>query len=673
MTTASETLIQSPVHIGIWTNWSRGRVLGATLTVDRQDADLLIAFIAFFISFVASRVWRIFCFVSHRLYSTVEPQGAIHHQHQAILRNSSSGEDGLRLLISLLWANRRSKLHLRPLSTAVVAIFCLVAFTVAGGYSSRVSTTVGNEVIIKSANCGYRSPNSFPLQSAAANAYWGDRINNAASYAEQCYSTDSNETNAGLLACGHLTMDRIARNIDTQAVCPFNETICREKSKNLRIDSGLMDSHIHFGFNAPAHQRLLWRKVLHCAPMVTEDYTSLYTSQTINKSLDGSTLYHYGSFRFRESVDYMFLARSIQSQYDLIQSNDTVLSYSNFDLQINPITIENGTASPGSFVPIDMISRQDADIFVLFLLGNGVLYSQPSDDAWYRVDRSTAAADYQIYGVDDISTAHSFLPLEPASPLGCTAQYQFCNAGSGECGPLASQRDAIAGAAPYFDTNYADFNADNARTESAARFIYFVKSAVMPNAPDMGELLFHMGPKSLLSQKHLLDGFQSIIETNQWQRDISHLWDIMMAGHQSALLDAVYGPTNADALVDWVNYTVPGLEKLCNNQKMRSTLYASFSLLGIVFIFLIGALLILVSYVLEPLSSFLHKKGYNQYEHLEWTTNSTLQLQRSAYEALETGIWSNCTRTVPTTKEDALLGSLDISEPEHPFICPRQK
>ncbi|TGJ88130.1 hypothetical protein E0Z10_g635 [Xylaria hypoxylon] len=350
-------------------------------------------------------------------------------------------------------------------------------------------------------------------------------------------------------------------------------------------------------------------------------------------------------------------------------SNDSALSYSNFDLQVIAVTIENGTSSPYSAVPIDLISRQDGDVFVLFLLGNGVLFAQSSEDQWYRV--APAGSNLKAYGADDESDALLYFPLEPASPLACTAQYQFCNAGSGQCGPLASRIDAIAAAAPYFDTTYADFQADNGRTERAARFIHFIKSAIMPNSPSIDDLLTRLGPEALLSQRHLVTGWQYNLEENQWQQDMSYLWDMMMANHQSALLDAVYGPTDPEVLEGWVNYTTPNLQKLCNNQKMRSTSYASFSLLGLVFIFLVGTLLTLASYIIEPLSSVLHKKGYNQYGHLEWTTNSTLQLQRSAYEAAGRGTWANCTGTMPTTKEDEVLGSLDISNPEHPLICSR--
>lgn len=54
---------QYSVHLGTWINWSRGPVMGATLTTTRQDGNLLIAFTAFFVSFISSRFWHISWYV----------------------------------------------------------------------------------------------------------------------------------------------------------------------------------------------------------------------------------------------------------------------------------------------------------------------------------------------------------------------------------------------------------------------------------------------------------------------------------------------------------------------------------------------------------------------------------------------------------------------------------
>lgn len=53
--------VKYSVQLGTWINWSRGRVMGATLTLNRVDGNLLIAFTAVFVGIVTERIWRIAC------------------------------------------------------------------------------------------------------------------------------------------------------------------------------------------------------------------------------------------------------------------------------------------------------------------------------------------------------------------------------------------------------------------------------------------------------------------------------------------------------------------------------------------------------------------------------------------------------------------------------------
>jgi hypothetical protein len=104
-------------------------------------------------------------------------------------------------------------------------------------------------------------------------------------------------------------------------------------------------------------------------------------------------------------------------------------------------------------------------------------------------------------------------------------------------------------------------------------------------------------------------------------------------------------------------------------QKIRSTDYASFSLFGLLFAFVVGFLIILTSYLLEPVSEYLYRKWeLKTYAHLEWSTNTFLHLQRLAHEELGFGTWSKAMETIPTTEVGDLLGCLDITNPNHPVL-----
>lgn len=270
MALSADDVDQYPIRLGIWTNWSRGQVLGVTLTLRRQDANLLVAFTAFYVAFVASRFWRIICFAFHRQYAKATSQNAIYHQRQAILRNSSTPEEGILQLVRLIWANRERGDRLAPLFIAVVAAVCIAAFAIAGGLSSQISTAVGTEVLIQSLNCGYNVPGILnssnpdgPIseiqQFFARVPNRAGKIKTAANYAQQCYSNNT----AGLVDCGRFVRKKLDSIIDDRATCPFQEKMCRSNSTNLRIDSGYIDSHNDLGHNYPAEDRFLARSVIH--------------------------------------------------------------------------------------------------------------------------------------------------------------------------------------------------------------------------------------------------------------------------------------------------------------------------------------------------------------------------------------------------------------------------
>lgn len=57
-----------------------------------------------------------------------------------------------------------------------------------------------------------------------------------------------------------------------------------------------------------------------------------------------------------------------------------------------------------------------------------------------------------------------------------------------------------------------------------------------------------------------------------------------------------------------------------------------------------------------------------RYAYAEWQAGSTLQIQRLAHEGLGLGTWSNTTGTIPVTRREDNLGTLDISNIAHPRL-----
>ena len=144
------------VHLGTWTNWSRGAVFGVTLTMTQRDGALLIAFLAFFVTSAGTSFWKVCCFLLHLLRSSEVPSDALYHQQQVILRNSANAISGFTNVVQMAWAWRRhaQRPYWRILPLMLFAAACVASFAVASGFSSKISQAMGNEVLLSGTKCG---------------------------------------------------------------------------------------------------------------------------------------------------------------------------------------------------------------------------------------------------------------------------------------------------------------------------------------------------------------------------------------------------------------------------------------------------------------------------------------------------------------------------------------
>ncbi|KAH8898663.1 hypothetical protein GQ53DRAFT_358234, partial [Thozetella sp. PMI_491] len=652
-----------------------------------SNGDLLIAFTAFFVGWVASRFWRIVCRLFHQYYSTGDPRDALHHQRLAILRNSETAESGLWgfSALYLSWRGSSRQPFMRSLPTVSTAVFCVCAFATASGFSSRISTGIGNEILLQGAGCGLpnRDATAGPANVTGVNlinAYRARLVRDAENYARQCYSPAGQ--GSGIFDCDRFVVNQLPISINENAPCPFDSDVCRSNTSNLLLDTGYLDSHVHLGLNAPPDERILFRHVYHCAPLKTE-------GRSINVTIDGEdyTKYYYGSMISGPGdnltlSNYTFQAQSLDTQYTKKKSNPQSNYGGNFILvHIHSVSM-NGTVvrSESGFIPGPEIHRSDGDVKVIFLVGNGVYFDEPTDDAWYQAHTPGAQAYYGLTA----GLTQEYQSDEAASPMGCVEQFQYCNPSLPEdrrCGPLASFYDASLQAAPMFGLTPEDLmNNMTADDPMGSRYIwlanYLSSSATLPPS-----IIQALGARVLLSQQTLHDGYQTELPKDQWKLDVTHWWSTWLASLQAGYASTATGPQ--DPVMDDL-LILPGDATqlaMCNSQKIQSTEYASFSLFGLCFIFLIGAAIIGMSYALDSIFEWFERrrkcKGHGS---LEWKTNEILHLQRMGFESMGCGSWvrrvdSNATTIgrasdTFTTDKDSELGKADMDKEKKPDVRP---
>ncbi|KAI9147640.1 hypothetical protein HJFPF1_12670 [Paramyrothecium foliicola] len=581
------------------------------------------------------------------MYSTPVPQDALHNQRQAILRNSGSPIKGLVELAQLTFAWRSE--NVRPLSrmlpVLLLAVLLTSAMVLSSGFSSMVSS--GDEVILTGARCGQVDYDKVELQDywLHIHPYYNGMVESAGDYAQRCYEKSPESSD-----CSRFIERKLPMSVKTDAECPFNKSMCLSDNANIYLDTGLLDSHWNLGFNTPPESRFQYRRTLHCAPLQTEGYSSRVTDAR-NRSF---TRYQYGPIYAGERVDecncsfaFPDSARPVSEKTLLETVQPSYMIDSRLGLYRNRTLLFEGS----DFVPSDDFDRTDADLHLIGLSGIGVRSMEKSPDLWYRL---TSSFNTKIVIVNQTIEQVHWEATEPMWPMGCVSQFQYCRSSLPEedrCTQLGSFDDTVTAAKALLDGDPGD---------------EVLWSLNILLGPTISEVIKYLGVKALTARFNLGgSGIQATMKPNQWHLDVTHWFSTVLASTQLRMLRAATGPERDETDFQrlWGGPTTADQTRLCESQKIRSTEYMSFSFFGLLFIFIFGSIIIVLSAVIEPLTTWVQRRfQLNPYSRVEWQTTPKLHLQRLAYEELGYGRWRPGAFDIPITGGDEKLGVLDMSD-----------
>ncbi|KAF2491600.1 hypothetical protein BU16DRAFT_468495 [Lophium mytilinum] len=623
------------VYTGIWINRSFGSIYGATLTLDRQSGGLLIAFLALYVGTTGRSFWKLVSSSLHHIYSSPAASDGIYHQRQAVLRNSQSAPDAAITLIlaSVAWRERAQRIWRRTLPVLVVSLIVAATFATAGILSSRVTTKTANEVLMSGKFCENftKSEDDIPLLSNQA-----PKLTNYLSYALQCYRrTDQSRSTK----CQTFVKPELAYTVDSNASCPFSDEMCVSKYQNLFLDTGYLDSINDLGVNQGP--RFLVRSTRHCAPLVTRGYSRLHTDQQ-NPSLHFMRYYYGRATLSQPAGDEDQFIYEVQLNTSLPYSSSTIPSLRHL------------------FSPIPQLNRSDARLSLLFLESSGILYMDKTDDPWFAATTlGTMNADIREEnpGLDQY-----FVANEPAGVLGCATQRFYCNP------ELQDGKRCVIS----LEQSNLDLLSELWPDEKEQAILGGTIAPIHVGTSAYPETFYvGAGLPVLLTRFTLLGPWQTNpIPSNRWQQEMEHSFQATLASLQSSLVEDAMG----DMLVggDICTESEPRCIKKCKTQKIKSSRYYSFSILGMSIILCVGGFIMLLALFLKDVAKLMNKirglqNSKSAYATLEWQANSTLQLQRIAHESLGLGTWSKTAESIPVTEKNQILGVLDITR-NHPRL-----
>lgn len=302
------------VYTGFWINQSGNPITGATLTL--ENGAYLVAFLAMLVRTAGRHFWQLLCFALFRAHSRKESQMERPTRQQlAVLRNSSSAMDGLVSFIQIALRSRNGnrKTLYASLSLAATSTINILAFVLAAIFSSRVTQTQSNILLVPS-KCG-----AWKVEKLHSAGDWNqdtfvhsmmlDSIihrNMWAASQESSFFSNTSQCGQGYGPSGICSIPFTTRNI----MCPFGSAVCLQNSFGFEMDTGFVDSYTGLGINTAEEGRVAFRKKLQCAPLLTDGYTKVFSA-----SDDGSggavsknnpfTGYHYGH-NLRLGTNYTF-------------------------------------------------------------------------------------------------------------------------------------------------------------------------------------------------------------------------------------------------------------------------------------------------------------------------------------------------------------------------------
>ena len=352
---------------GGWINWTDGAIRGATITISSRNGNLLISFIATFITIVGSALWKILTYLFHQVRSSKDPQDGLHYQQQNILRNTSTpGSAAYQFLQQLwYWRGKACASFLRTLPWALFSVIYLVLFTLLATFSSEVSKAAGRFRLLEGGDCGTWMFKGDPTSDLAVKAY-NQRMANesivSATYARACYGG-----NPVRGQCETFPVPALKYTAADNAPCPFDGKACLGGSNSAyQMTTETIDTHQHLGVNAPSWRRLQFKKKTTCSPLVQQRLSS-EGSALPGQGAPGDTLldYGYGAVGNIRNYTYRYNTHSYIDNF----------GWTTWSVQsLAPHDPGNG------YNPIPQLRTEDADVSIIFVAANSVRFSEMCDD-----------------------------------------------------------------------------------------------------------------------------------------------------------------------------------------------------------------------------------------------------------------------------------------------------
>ncbi|KAK5097058.1 hypothetical protein LTS08_007078 [Lithohypha guttulata] len=600
------------IYEGIWVNWSRGKVLGSTLT--------------------------------------------------SVLRNTSSDLNAIWrfLRLAVAWRHQRDAKVLKSLLPLIIWTSLHLVLVVTVGLLSSWLLEANDEVLSQSPWCGtfdrtywnqVFANNETNLKAVALmkeySSYTDSRYATVQQSLDMCQGAAEN--------CKNPRKKSLAWNSSfISDICPIDDSMCQAATKgSMSFDTGFLSSHKDLGYNARSEDRVSIRLTAQCAPLEAADYVTDWQDvpSTSNSQARQVVDAHYGPGRSNKRNSTYSLTKGE------LECDERVLA--------QPYSLVPFIALPGgnpkqlsaTFTPIPELRPTDRDLTLVLMSFNNV-YEDPVVDPWFSAQRKINVST----GFCLSKNTTVYAPDHALAPMSCTQQWQICN-NDGLRTPDLENCTPLQGVAQVNSTMYSSFGSTKftprqlattqrlVRAAYASTFYYVIYALSQSTSPPLKArnlISYNVGPA---------------LPPTQWQTETQYWMELVLAYFQQANLD--YSTGQFAASTSYVNVTHASTANssaalgqnaahwLCQSQIIHSSNYRNFNFFALLLTVILCTVIIVVGLTIEDLTGCVRQRNLrysgSSGKQDMWIANSDLDMLRRVDELKNGSAWSLSRSGVPLT------------------------
>ena len=599
--------MSSGIHTGYWHDYSKGSVLGATLTYSTNWGSQLISAASIVVQLTGAALWVLVSRQVHRYLSQDETHDELDAQRRVVIRNSGSIDAATQLWrMGYVWRGHASRSWVRTISVSILPFVIFTGFLVAGIFVGQIAEKPQDSLsLLKSGNCGL-------LYAHVANQVLSNITVVSTSYARDCYAQDQ----SGAVSCTRFAKAKLDYTSETNAPCPIGAGNCAISDNSaMRLTATNLDSHSDLGINAHPKDRIESGYQLTCAPV---DHDLLYSF--VNRSDEYQIRSTKGSYDLLQVTLGSYMGAPPHSFYNYSTIVETIGTNAfHYDTHTWHSAWPHDGSSDNTTI-FEPFASAVGDVTVVVIAANGIEYLGTSSDPIFSTRNTLTALN------------GAYRSSSPFEAIVCSELYQVCNPKTTKCtdwfplARVATLQDQIR-------------MADNLGYNTAQNATY--QRILSTIALDEIELIMYL-PNALKASDLLVfgEGYSTQVPNNQWQQEVEYWFQSAMAKLQvttQLYVDTPKSFVDADQSLFVKGSIGPEFEAQCSQQRVLTPAgYSSYNVFALVFIFCMAILFITLAGIQEIMHVELPGRCSGEKKDEKISTRQAdglLHLHRAALEA----------------------------------------